>query len=31
MRGTEKYKKLDKGVRTIVENLGGTVVDRLEK
>lgn len=25
-RGTEKYKKLDKGLRTIVENLGGTVV-----
>ena len=25
-RGTEKYKKLDKGLRSIVENLGGTVV-----
>ncbi len=25
-RGTEKYKKLDKGLRDIVENLGGTVV-----
>ena len=25
-RGTEKYKKLDKGLRTIVENLGGTVI-----
>ncbi len=25
-RGTEKYKKLDKGLRNIVENLGGTVV-----
>lgn len=25
-RGTEKYKKLDKELRTIVENLGGTVV-----
>ena len=25
-RGTEKYKKLDKGLRAVVENLGGTVV-----
>ena len=25
-RGTEKYKKLDRGLRSIVENLGGTVV-----
>lgn len=25
-RGTEKYEKLDKGLRTIAENLGGTVV-----
>ena len=26
IRGTEQYKNLDKGLRTIVENLGGTVV-----
>jgi hypothetical protein len=25
-RGTEKYKKLDKDLRTIIENLGGTVI-----